>query len=88
MLTELSPREIRILQLCYGLLDGQAYTPEEVGRKMGVTPERVRQIEAQALSQLMTNWPMMVAALRQLWKMGKVSELKTPFYKPLVKPAA
>lgn len=46
------PREVRILQLRYGLLDGQAYTLEEVGRKMGVTRERVRQIEAQALSRL------------------------------------
>ncbi len=35
-----------------GLFDGQAYTLEEVGRKMGVTRERVRQIEAQALSRL------------------------------------
>jgi len=33
-------------------LDGQAYTLEEVGRKMGVTRERVRQIEAQALTRL------------------------------------
>ena len=48
----LPPREVRILQLRYGLLDGQAYTLEEVGRKMGVTRERVRQIEAQALSRL------------------------------------
>ena len=36
----------------YGLLDGQTYTLEGVGRKMGVTRERVRQIEAQALSRL------------------------------------
>lgn len=48
----LPPREVRILQLRYGLLDGQAYTLEEVGRKMGVTRERVRQIEAQALGRL------------------------------------
>ena len=48
----LPPREVRILQLRYGILDGQAYTLEEVGRKMGVTRERVRQIEAQALSRL------------------------------------
>ena len=48
----LPPREVRILQLRYGLLDGEAYTLEEVGRKMGVTRERVRQIEAQALSRL------------------------------------
>lgn len=52
VLESLPPREVRILQLRYGLLDGQAYTLEEVGRKMGVTRERVRQIEAQALSRL------------------------------------
>ena len=52
VLDDLPPREVRILQLRYGLLDGQAYTLEEVGRKMGVTRERVRQIEAQALTRL------------------------------------
>jgi len=52
VLDALPPREVRILQLRYGLLDGQAYTLEEVGRKMGVTRERVRQIEAQALTRL------------------------------------
>ena len=52
VLGSLPPREVRILQLRYGLLDGESYTLEEVGRKMGVTRERVRQIEAQALSRL------------------------------------
>jgi RNA polymerase primary sigma factor len=52
VLNGLPPREVRILQLRYGLLDGKSYTLEEVGRKMGVTRERVRQIEAQALSRL------------------------------------
>ena len=52
VLAELPPREVRILQLRYGLLDGESYTLEEVGKKMGVTRERVRQIEAQALSRL------------------------------------
>ena len=52
VLNELPPREARILQLRYGLLDGQTYTLEEVGRKMGVTRERVRQIESQALNRL------------------------------------
>jgi RNA polymerase primary sigma factor len=52
VLNTLPPREVRILQLRYGLLDGQSYTLEEVGRKMGVTRERVRQIEAQALNRL------------------------------------
>jgi len=52
VMENLPPREVRILQLRYGILDGEAYTLEEVGRKMGVTRERVRQIEAQALSRL------------------------------------
>jgi RNA polymerase primary sigma factor len=52
ILLDLPPREARILELRYGLMDGQSYTLEEVGRKMGVTRERVRQIEAQALSRL------------------------------------
>jgi RNA polymerase primary sigma factor len=52
VLNDLPPREVRILQLRYGLIDGQTYTLEEVGRKMGVTRERVRQIESQALSRL------------------------------------
>jgi len=52
VLDGLPPREVRILQLRYGLVDGQSYTLEEVGRKMGVTRERVRQIEAQALNRL------------------------------------
>ena len=52
ILDSLPSREVRILQLRFGLLDGQSYTLEEVGRKMGVTRERVRQIQAQALSRL------------------------------------
>ncbi len=52
ILADLPPREVKILQMRYGLLDGQTYTLEEVGRKLGVTRERVRQIEAQALSRL------------------------------------
>jgi len=52
ILAELPPREVKILQMRYGLVDGQTYTLEEVGKKLGVTRERVRQIEAQALSRL------------------------------------
>ena len=51
-LASLTPREVRILQLRFGLLDGYSYTLEEVGRKFGVTRERIRQIEAQALGRL------------------------------------
>jgi len=52
VLETLPPREVRVLQLRYGLIDGKTCTLEEVGRKMGVTRERVRQIEAQALRRL------------------------------------
>ena len=52
ILYSLPPREVRILQMRYGLVDGETYTFEEVGKKLGVTRERVRQIEAQALSRL------------------------------------
>ena len=52
ILYSLPPRELRILQFRYGLLDGETYTLEEVGKKLGITRERVRQIEAQALSRL------------------------------------
>jgi RNA polymerase primary sigma factor len=52
ILKSLSPREAKILKLRFGLLDGYSYTLEEVGRKFGVTRERIRQIEAQALGRL------------------------------------
>jgi len=48
----LPPREVHILKLRYGLMDGKTYTLMEVGEKIGVTRERVRQIEAQALQRL------------------------------------
>ena len=52
VLASLSARECRVLQLRFGLQDGRAYTLEEVGQKFGVTRERIRQIEAKALSKL------------------------------------
>ncbi len=51
-LAELPPRETRILEMRYGLVDGRTLTLNEVGKKMGVTRERIRQIEAQALRRL------------------------------------
>jgi len=52
VLHTLPPREVRILKLRFGLGDGQSYTLKQVGRKMGITRERVRQIEARALDRL------------------------------------
>ena len=52
VLDSLPPREVRVLQLRFGLSNGKTCTLEQVGRKMGVTRERVRQIEAQALRRL------------------------------------
>jgi RNA polymerase primary sigma factor len=52
VLASLTAREGRVLQLRFGLHDGRTYTLEEVGRKFGVTRERIRQIEVKALSKL------------------------------------
>ncbi|NWF68659.1 MAG: RNA polymerase sigma factor RpoD [Chloroflexi bacterium] len=48
----LSDREREVLEMRFGLLDGQDHTLEEVGRHFGVTRERIRQIEAKALRKL------------------------------------
>jgi RNA polymerase primary sigma factor len=51
-LGQLSERERKILNLRYGILDGRHRTLEEVGRELGMTRERARQIEAEALRRL------------------------------------
>ena len=51
-LMELPERERSILQLRYGLTDGRRRTLEEVGVTFGITRERTRQIEAEALRHL------------------------------------
>jgi RNA polymerase primary sigma factor len=52
VLDTLTPREQRIIQLRFGLLDGHPRTLEEVGRDFGVTRERIRQIESKTLVKL------------------------------------
>ncbi len=52
MLDDLSDREREVLRLRFGLEDGHPYTLEEVGRRFGVTRERIRQIEAKALRKM------------------------------------
>jgi len=48
----LTPREQKILRMRFGLEDGRSHTLEEVGQEFGVTRERIRQIEAKALTKL------------------------------------
>ena len=48
----LTPRERLVLQLRFGLNNSQAHPLEQVGRELGITRERVRQIEAGALAKL------------------------------------
>ena len=52
VLSALSDREAKVLKMRFGLNDNKMMTLEEVGRKFGVTRERIRQIEAKALRKL------------------------------------
>jgi RNA polymerase primary sigma factor len=62
ILTALTPRERRVIQLRFGLVDDHQRTLEEVGRRLGVTRERARQIETTALRRLRR--PSLAAILR------------------------
>ena len=64
ILTALTPRERRVIQLRFGLVDDHQRTLEEVGRRLGVTRERARQIETTALRRLRR--PSLAAMLRDL----------------------
>ena len=55
LLADVTPREARILRLRYGLQDGHSHSLEETGRKIGLTRERIRQIERDALRRLRTS---------------------------------
>ena len=52
LLDYLSPREVQILKMRFGVDDGSAHTLEEVGKWFAVTRERIRQIESKALRKL------------------------------------
>ncbi|OGM01199.1 RNA polymerase sigma factor RpoD [Candidatus Uhrbacteria bacterium RIFOXYC2_FULL_47_19] len=52
IIKDLSPREQKILEMRFGLLDGVSHTLEEVGQEFDVTRERIRQIEAKALERI------------------------------------
>ncbi|MCI0579585.1 MAG: sigma-70 family RNA polymerase sigma factor [Chloroflexi bacterium] len=51
-LEKLGPREAQILRLRYGLQDGEPHTLEEVGEMFGISRERIRQVEKEALKKL------------------------------------
>ena len=52
IVSQLSPREKKILEMRFGLVDGVAHTLEEVGKEFEVTRERIRQIESKALEKI------------------------------------
>ncbi|KPJ84938.1 hypothetical protein AMJ57_05010 [Parcubacteria bacterium SG8_24] len=52
VIKDLSPREQKILEMRFGLIDGVSHTLEEVGQEFDVTRERIRQIEAKALEKI------------------------------------
>jgi RNA polymerase primary sigma factor len=66
LLSELTAREARILRLRYGLQDGQTRTLQEVAEKFGLSRERIRQIEREALAKLRLAAPQ--SQLEDFWR--------------------
>jgi RNA polymerase primary sigma factor len=61
VLRALAPRDREVIELRFGLKDGRARTLDEVARALGVTRERVRQIEARGLERLQQRRERLVA---------------------------
>jgi RNA polymerase primary sigma factor len=52
ILKKLTPQELKVVKLRYGMVDGEEYTLREVGEKMNFSRERIRQIEKKAIKKL------------------------------------
>ena len=62
----LTEREAQIVEMRFGLADGNPMTLEDIGKKFNVTRERIRQIEARALSKM--RHPMKAGELREIFQ--------------------
>ena len=67
LLRNLTTREQEILQLRFGLIDGEPKTLEETGKQYGVTREWIRQIEAKALEKIRLQYDLELQHLRFYW---------------------
>lgn len=66
VLSTLSERERKIIELRFGFVDGRQHTLEEVGKEFNLTKERIRQLEASALKKLRN--PVRSEKLREVWE--------------------
>jgi len=66
VLVTLSPMEQKVVTLRFGLEDGELWSRAEIGRKLGVTREAIRQVEVKALKKL--RHPVRLSRLRGAWE--------------------